>query len=330
MKKTKTTLRPKPLNAIVPEAKGMRVIEMGYIPMKMIVSSKLGTNKNRPEGVNARKVSLMENVIRADKYRPEYFEPPVIEKNEDGTFTVCTGGHRHMAHDNTGRTIFYAAVVEFFDVNGKSANYWRTTYQSNENAKKEDEVVTKNYRTDQGIMSSIQSLVDSGDVEPTPKGIQSALEDQGFSPTTERGINLLNKIRLDLGQVDGVTRIYSRNELKGTVEQETTPTTTVIVRTMKDSSGYDLDYDSRLMKNIMDSYLNTKKYINVFLHWTGLNPSDIIKAREIKDNVIVNQYLKAKQFVEAYESGALDNRVQIRYLPQLNGEYDVEEIAQKA
>ena len=226
-----------------------------------------------------------------------------------------------MAHENTGKSSFYAAVVEFSDVNGKSANYWKITYQSNENAT-EDDLVTKNYRTDKGVMSSVQSLINSGDVEPTAKGIMAALEDQGFSSTTQRGINLLNMIRLGLGQVDGVTRIYSKSELRSVVETETTPSTAVLVRTMKDSRGFDLDYDSRLIKNIMDSYLSTKKYINVFLHWTGLNPSDILKAREIKDSVLENQYLKAKQFVEAYESGELNNRVQIRYLPQLNGEYN--------
>ena len=276
----------------------MRVLSMGDLPMTKIISSKFGTNVIRPEGPNANKVAAMEQVIRNNQYRPAYYEPPVVVKNEDGTYTLVAGGHRHIAHENTGKDFFYAAVVEFSDVNGKSANYWKITYQSNENSMKGN-VVAKNYRTDNGVMSSVQSLINSGDVEPTAKGIMSALEDQGFSSTTERGINLLNKIRLELGQVDGVTRIYSKAELSRVVETETTPSTTVLVRTMKNPKGFDMDYDSRLIKNIMDVYARTKKNINVFLHWTGLNPSDVVKAREIKDSVLENQYLKAKEFVDS-------------------------------
>ena len=319
----KPKVTPEPLKPIVPEATGMRVLSMGDLPMTKIISSKFGTNVIRPEGPNANKVAAMEQVIRNNQYRPAYYEPPVVVKNEDGTYTLVAGGHRHIAHENTGKDFFYAAVVEFSDVNGKSANYWKITYQSNENSMKGN-VVAKNYRTDNGVMSSVQSLINSGDVEPTAKGIMSALEDQGFSSTTERGINLLNKIRLELGQVDGVTRIYSKAELSRVVETETTPSTTVLVRTMKNPKGFDMDYDSRLIKNIMDVYARTKKNINVFLHWTGLNPSDVVKAREIKDSVLENQYLKAKEFVEAYEAGRLRNRVRISYLPQLSGEYSVE------
>jgi|TARA_B110000902_G_C14174237_1_gene538053 hypothetical protein len=324
--KTMKITEPKTLNPILPVSKGMKVIEVGYFPMDKIISSKLGTNANRPEGVSARKVGQLENVIRADKYRPEYVEPPVLVKQEDGTYILVAGGHRHMAHENTGQTRFYAAVVEFSHFAGQSANYWKLVYQSNENAQNEDEMVSKNYRTDKGVISSVRAMIESGDITDTAKHIQFALEDQGFGSNTERGVNLLNKIRLTLGHVRGVTRIYTRNELKRVVELETTPSTAVLVRTMKDSRGFDLDYDSRLIKNIMDSYLSTKKYINVFLHWTGLNPSDILKAREIKDSVVETQYLKAKEFVEAYESGTLQNRIQIRYLPQLNGEYNVDEV----
>ena len=319
-------IKPKEVKPLTPEATGMTVIEMGYIPMEKILSSKLGTNKNRPEGPDAMKVALHELSIKNGQYRPEHFVPPVLVWNEENQlFELVTGGHRHLAHENTDAKVFYGAIVKFSDCNGKSANYWRETYQSNENKKGFDGFVEKSYRTDAGVRSTVHSLIQSGDITPDIKGIQTSLEDQGFGKNTEKGKNLLNQIRAELGQIDGVTRLYSKADVAKIVTEETTPMNSVIVRTMKDSTGYDKDYDSRLIDAIMASYSTTKKYINVFLHWTGLNPNEIIKAREVKDNVLETQYEKAKAFVEAYESGELQKRTVIRYLPQINGEYEVEE-----
>lgn len=330
--KTQTQIDP-----IIPKGKGMRVIEMGDFPMDKIISSKLGTNSNRPEGVSIAKVEQHEYSIRNGLYRPEYFVPPVIElaggdygPECDGEwyYKVTSGGHRHMAHENTGREYFYAALVEFYDYDGRSANYWRKIYQSNENGP-EDGTVSKNYRKDPNIMSTTLSLIDSGDIQPTAEAVQSSLEDQGFGRSTERGVRLLNKILMALGQVEGVTRIYSDSDLQNVIQTETTPTTNVMIRKMKDKSGTDTDYDTRLMRNIIKSLNdeeNSKQYINVFMHWTGLSPSQVIKAREVKDKYLEKQYRYAKAIVEAYESGELNRRVQIRYLPQLNGEYDVEEV----
>ena len=319
-------IKPKEVKPVVPKSTGMTVLEMGYIPMNKIQSSKLGTNVNRPEGVKAKKVVAHELSIKNGLYRPEFFEPPVVEWDEElQCFVLVTGGHRHMAHENTGSKYFYVAVVKFEDCNGKSANYWRKIYQSNEN-KEDNGVVEKNVRSSEGIKSTVHSLIESGDVTPDIKGIQSALEDQGFAKNTERGKNLLNQIRAELGQVKGVTRLYSKAEVAQIVVEETTPMNSVIVRTMKDSTGYDKDYDSRLVDAVMTTFTTSKKYINVFLHWTGLNPNEIIKTREVKNRVLETQYEKAKAFVEAYESGELQKRTAIRYLPQIDGEYEVESV----
>lgn len=324
-------IKPKEVKPIVPKATGMRVLYMGYIPMEKIVSSKLGTNKNRPEGPDAKKVALHELSIKNGLYKPEYHEPPVlVEVEGQDLLDQVTGGHRHLAHENTDAKYFYAAVVEFFDCNGKSANYWKTTYQSNENKKGFDGIVEKNYRTDAGVKSTVHSLIQSGDITPDIKGIQTSLEDQGFGKNTEKGKNLLNQIRAELGQVDGVTRLYSKADVAKIVIEETTPMNSVIVRTMKDSTGYDKDYDSRLVDAIMTSFSTTKKFINVFLHWTGLNPNEIIKTREVKDNVLETQYEKAKAFVKAYDSGELQKRTLIRYLPQIDGEYEREDFQKAA
>lgn len=321
--------KPKEVQPIVPQAIGMRVINMGYVPMEKIISSKFGTNSNRPEGPDAKKVALHEISIKAGLYTPEYHEPPVLEMNGE-MFEQVTGGHRHLAHENTGAKYFYAAIVEFYDCNGKSANYWRKMYQSNENRQGQNGIVEKNYRSDAGIKSTVNALIESGDITSDIKGIQSALEDQGYGKNTEKGKNLLNQIRAELGQVDGVTRLYSKADVARIVVEETTPMNSVIVRTMKDSTGYDKDYDSRLVDAIMSVYGTSKKYINVFLHWTGLNPNEIIKAREVKENVLQTQYEKSKAFVKAYESGCLQKRVVLRNLPQIEGEYSSEELRKEA
>ena len=318
---------PKKLDPVVPVSKGMKVLRMGYLPMNSILPSKWGTNANRPAGPCPKKVAEHARCIRAGNYVPERYEPPVlVESDIEGKYDQCTGSHRHLGHEDAGAITFYAAVVEFFDCDGKSADYWRFIYQSNENSESDRKEVTKNFRDDKGVISTVKTMIDNGVITSDIKSIQSTLEDQNFGKNTEKGKNLLNKIRAELGQVKGVTRLYSKLDVSRVVTEETTPMTSVIVRTMKDPNGYDKDYDVRLLSSIMTTYKNTKKYINIFLHWSGLNPTEVIKAREIKDSFLEVQYRNAKDFVEAYESGSLERRVDFRYLPQIEGEYSLEDL----
>jgi hypothetical protein len=327
----KNITAPKTLDPVLPVAKGMKVLFVGYIPMGDILPSKWGTNANRPAGPDPKKVSQHARCIREGNYVPERYEPPVLVKSDiEGKFDQCTGSHRHLGHEDAGATTFYAAVVEFFDCEGKSADYWRFIYQSNENREDTGKEVPKNFRGDEGVISTVLTMIDNGVISSDPKSIQVALEDQYYGRTTEKGKNLLNKIRAELGHVNGVTRLYSKLDVARVITEETTPMTSVIVRTMKDSTGNDKDYDVRLVSSIMSVYKTSKKYINVFLHWSGLNPHEIIKAREVKDNFLETQYFEAKEFVEAYESGHLERRITVRYLPQIEGEYSREELRQAA
>ena len=150
---------PNEIKPVLPKHEGMRVLEMGYIPMAQIRSSNEGwTNINRPEGPNAEKISMHEKCIKDGKYIPEMHVPPTVEKlsEQDGPilYEVGTGAHRHMSHENTGQTEFYAAVVEFFDTPNGSADYWRAIWQSVENAEDADNTVSKNVRSEAGIINT--------------------------------------------------------------------------------------------------------------------------------------------------------------------------------
>jgi hypothetical protein len=117
-----------------PKSKGMRVKSIGRLPMSKIVSTKHNKNYAREKGLNANKVTGYKNLILSGEYCPEYYVPPVVVEEGD-TYRLVTGGHRHGGHVEAGATEFYCAVVEFFDTEEKSADYWELTYMSIENKK---------------------------------------------------------------------------------------------------------------------------------------------------------------------------------------------------
>lgn len=316
---------PRKIEPLCPKSEGMRVLKMGYIPMKLIISSKTYTNINRPEGVDAKKVAEHEKTIRDGKYIPEIHIPPTLkEVTIDGKvyYMVVSGGHRHMAHENTGQTEFYGAVVEFFDTPTGSANYHELIWQSNENAENSDNTVTKNVRSDEGVIQTTLRLMDLGEVSRDEAGIVRALADQKFDKNSQRGKNLKNMILAQIDKNAETVRILSKSDCAQLEREESTPTVHAIARTMKDTSGHDTDYDLRLMLNII-SFLTSKtskRFMRVFLHWTGMNASQIRSARIVKSNLFDELAKICKQYLYYYDSGEISRRVEIVFTDQLKSD----------
>lgn len=318
---------PNKIEPLVPKHEGMRVLEMGYIPMDKIHSSKNWTNWNRPEGPDAKKIAEHEKSIREGKYIPEIHIPPTLVKTiVDGevVYELVTGCHRHVGHENTGQTDFYGAVVEFFDTKKGDANYHRTIWQSNENAENADNTVSKNVRSDAGIIQTTLKVMDDGHVSRDEAGIIRALTDQYIDKNSQKGKNLKNEILSMIDKNAETVRILSKTDVAELEREESTPSVHAIARTMKDYSGIDTDYDVRLMMTIL-SFLNSgksKRWMRVFLHWTGLNASQIRSARIVKSGLFDRLAEMCRQYLHFYDNGELQRRVDVVFTDQLKSDIE--------
>lgn len=322
--------RPNKIEPLVPKSEGMRVLEMGYIPMDKIISSnEQWTNINRPEGPDAKKVELHEKSIREGTYFPEIHIPPTLVKvyvNGELFYELVSGAHRWMAHENTGQTEFYGAVVEFFDTPKGVADYHCSIWQSNENAENADNTVSKNVRSDDGIIQTTLSVMDRGHVTRDEAGIIRALTDQLIDKNTQKGKNLKNRILAMIDENAETVRIFSKADVAKLEREESTPSVHAVARTMKDTSGVDTDYDLRLMLTFLAFLTNksSKRWMRVFLHWTGMNASQIRSARIIKSGLFDRLAEMCRQYLHYYNSGELQRRVNLVFTDQLKDDFDFE------
>ena len=88
---------------------------------------------------------------------------------------------------------------------------------------------------------------------------------------------------------------------------------------MKAVGGIDKDYDMRLFQQIVE-FLSTKTskiHLNVLLHWTSLNPTQLRAARLEKSKLLDRLATMCRVYLKAYDNGSLSEVVTIRKLPQL-------------
>ena len=169
------------VSAREPKAKGMRVVRIDdKFPMKEIYQPG-GSNSARASGTDGEKVKAFQKLIKDGKYEPGYYVPPTVELiKDDSQFPelelndkqkqkmleykamLDTGFHRYEAHYGENETIIHVAIIEFFEFEGKSAEYWRDIWRTNEN-KKEDEI--KNERVEIDIVTQLVNMVRKGTVK---------------------------------------------------------------------------------------------------------------------------------------------------------------------
>lgn len=299
-----------------PKAKGMRVISIGRLPMSKIISTKHNKNYAREKGLNIKKVNGYKNLILTGDYCPEYYEPPVVVKEGD-KYRLVTGGHRHGGHVEAGATEFYCAVVEFFDTDEKSAEYWELTYMSTENQADEKEI-PKNTRTLGDVVTVVKTMYEKGIIDGSEESVQGAFADQGYGKTTDTGKNLFIMFQHAIGKTSGVPTIYTTKEANEKAMHLETGNTRAFARTMKDSSGRDSDYDKRLASKILEELKSHDKDITALIHFTALTSSEIINARQVKRNVLQNEFDDyVKPFYDFFTSGEMQKRVQVGFIPQL-------------
>lgn len=306
------------IEARKPIATGMKVLSIGTVPFKDIVSTAKGTNFNRPEGVDMKRVMQYANLMKQGVYEPEYYVPPVVVKMPDGTYRLVSGCHRHGGADLAGSTEFYCAVVEFFETDTKNAEYWERAWQGTEN-KKGSREVEKNYGTDAGTVSIVRSMIDDGIITDSDECIKAAIEDvAGIKSSTDKAKNLFHLIQAELGKTKGVTRLYTKKEINQAIVDFTNDDNHVIARTMKDDRGYDDDYDKRIAVATLTQLLKHKKNVTQLIHFSALNPAQILNCRNFKRVLMTHEFESyVKPFYDMYTSGELLRRVNVKFLPQI-------------
>ena len=172
---------------------GMKFVGFRHIAIDKIIPTSKGPYINpRVRGLNTEKIQAHENAIRKGEYKPEYYVPPVVEEAEYGYFQN-TGEHRYQAHLNVGEPTFYAAVVEWVDENGKSADYHRDVYMSNENSEFSGEVPQEK-RKPEDVVATVVSMVDKDTIPSTDEAISSVLIDLGYRKKSNAHKDYMNKI----------------------------------------------------------------------------------------------------------------------------------------
>ena len=315
----------------LPEQKGLRVIETKLVPLCAIhrinpdesnaFDKMKYLNVARPNGVDPDKVVKFVHIIRNGDYDNENNIPPVVVETEPREYRLVSGDHRYQGHMGADQESMFVVVAEFFETEGKSARYWMYTWQSNENDK-DPKHVEKNYRDDDCVASTIVHLCSLDEVDPhNDDDLTRALVDQGYVKYSNKLNNMMFKVRKELGGHVNVPHVFDSEGANRYLRKRGLDSESNVVRMMKSSSGFDLDYDWRFLKDVVKKFQDGAKKVNGYLHFSGLSADKLMKCREVKSNrLLSDHYEHCKAFVDLYENGRLDRDYQQRYLCQFDAE----------
>ena len=346
--------RTRMIPALKPEGKGLRVLEMIYVPLSKIkehikkekdeTGTIVVTNRVRAKSIILNFVNDFIEVIKNGKYMKDYNVPPVVVKDKNG-FRLIAGEHRYVAHvrqngDGTpeGTGMMWVAVCEFFEVEGKPAKHWESMYQSNENDPSARGVVG-NGRTDDDIVCLVVNMI--GDeltdtntgkliIVAEEKSVGDVLKGMNIKNKEQR-INLTNKILKKTGSGIRVPQGYTTADVKTEflTARNILPD---IVTVMKRESSKKLDttYLWRMFRNIVEELRKREKGkksgpIELVVHFTGLTGSQIPKARTDFLKEFRNFFVFCGQFADAYKSGQMENNLHLSWKGQFLDEEILED-----
>ena len=176
----------KVISARIPKAKGMKFIRFERIPLDKVVKRN-GKNTSRLVGIDQNNVNKFIEVMENGLYEPEYNIPPVVTVGPNNTYYIESGEHRYAAHlamDDNGWpdfNTFYAAVVEFVDAEGKTADYWREVWVTLENTGVSSFVRKTTDKND--IANSVANMVNQKIINRDDNSIELAIKEMGVDPT---------------------------------------------------------------------------------------------------------------------------------------------------
>ena len=106
---------------------------------------------------SAEHIALLAEIMRNDDWEPSHHVPPTIEWNGNLSFNYITGNMSRKAAIAADKKTLWLCLVEFFDEDGFSADYWKEIWASNENS--DDKTYAKLVRTSEDIIDQICGMV---------------------------------------------------------------------------------------------------------------------------------------------------------------------------
>ena len=320
-----------------PKAKGMRVIRIDdKFPMNQIYQPG-GSNSARASGTDGGKVKDFQKLISEGKYEPGYYVPPTVELIKDVSqfpelelndkqkqemleykAMLDTGFHRYEAHYGEGETTMHVAIVEFFEFAGKSAEYWRDVWRTNEN-KKEEEVSTERVEID--IVTQIVNMIKKGTVKGNEKDIKETLKEMKVTSKDEKH-NILNEVLSAIGQESRVVQSISDSDFEEI--KKLVPNNDVLkFITRKIATA---DYDTRLFGKYIKSVNNGADPL-ILTIVNGNTAKDVLNIREKKHDVLLARFREllkdAIDFAKKEDIFSPDYKLPMKYVGQLQNEDDI-------
>ena len=313
-----------------PSGIGLTIVEMKFVELEKIrrhsdeyfdntINRSRVRNIVRPEGITESYVQKFRTLIKNGKYDHYHYIPPVVLETEvEGEYDSLTGEHRLVAHIGEGEKTMWVAVCRFDETDGMPAEYWASTYQSNENDP--EDRVDDNVRTDDGTISAVKNQIEQGWITSSEKDLKMSLKHQRIKGS-KKIQNLVNRIQADLG-MKGCVRLTTNIDVTDALQKNGEKLDNKIIRSMNNKGGIDRDYDYRALKEIVDRLEeDPNAQLEILPYFVGMNAEEVKQARSMKSEFSRPMLLHyALKFIQYHTDGTFDKQLKIRYMGQLDGE----------
>jgi hypothetical protein len=108
-------------------------------------------------------ITQISELMLTGEWEPKHYIPPTIEWWGESKFKHHTGHLTKTGAETASKKILYMMVVEFHDEDGKTADYWREIWTSNENDV--DGSYVKLLRSDEDIIEQVCNMLAKGKIK---------------------------------------------------------------------------------------------------------------------------------------------------------------------
>ena len=211
-------------------------------------------------------------------------------------------------------------LVEFFDTDGKSANYWRNSWKINEN--KEDEKYVKTPRTQDDIVGTIIQFIEDKDITDSEEDIINSLKD--IKVKSDSLYKCLSEVYKNIGKKEKAVDNFTKSDIREIANKY--GSNTIAVSFLKTAAVR----DDRVTVETFLKMHNEGKNPVIIAKVDNANQAKIIDIRKNKIKVlqdIMDNMFKQVQIAMNLNDIQFDTpKIKIKFIAQLYGEeglYDV-------